>query len=417
MFQIFNGSVRGLGETPKQGIYLKMSVDFRKHLRHFKGAKLAVFISITLHADSKGWSTPPMSTLKNDTGYDEATISRAVTDLCKLLIDGSRVLLAIQERTKGKFVKNRYLLFPSAEEIAKHETVTRKPRRTAKDTYGTEPQKPNSEKPNSENAIDGINQSWNEPFMDNTDVSKDTSPRPANAVALPDAPKGYVWVYSNVSDEPLAHLTTGALTGPTVCKHPLKHRDWYKPGTGSKSCKPCPDCLRLANERIATHKEVYPIHDGTLDALCVLMYGSLDAWKVNGNPAQIRGAYNDLYPAWGLMTPADVLAFEKRWYKYDWRGQKRERPSRANVKAEWYNLMNKEPRYVNHAATSARAADSGEAGQTVSDQTERNAGAEGAAAHGTGAGQPRPFGTRADYERRMSALSGDKVGEGGNGQG
>ena len=126
MFQIFNGNVRGLGENPQQGIWLKMSVDFRNHLHHFKGAKLAVFMDIAMHSDPQGWCDPSVERMASETGYNHSTISDALTDLCNTTIDGNRVLLVVQERTDGKFLKNRYLLFPSAAEIEKYESVSRK---------------------------------------------------------------------------------------------------------------------------------------------------------------------------------------------------------------------------------------------------------------------------------------------------
>lgn len=145
-------------------------------------------------------------------------------------------------------------------------------------------------------------------------------------------------------------------------------------------------------------------------------YGSVDAAKVNGNRGYICKVYYDLYPAWGSASKADVIFFERRWYQHDWRGQKRERPTPANVKAEWYNLMNKEPRYVKQTTAPASAANPAETGQAVPDQTGRNVGTEGAAPNGTGASQPQ-FVSAAEWQRRMSQMPGNKVGEGGNGQG
>src|SRR5262245_56334416 len=60
-----------------------------------------------------------MTILKAETGYNVQTISQALRDLCALTIDGQRLLLAVQDRaTRGTFATNRYLLFPSDEDVA-----------------------------------------------------------------------------------------------------------------------------------------------------------------------------------------------------------------------------------------------------------------------------------------------------------
>lgn len=177
MFSIFNGKVRGLGEQPKTKVHMRVSVKFREYLHYFKGAQLAVFIAIALHADDQGWSSPTIKQLKAETGYEPGTISAALTALCKVVIEGKRVLFAEQLRYKGQFVKNRYLIFPSAEEIAQHEENERKSR-TRKPALGTVHGLPNTVESNTENRVDGINHKEEEPYMDNTDTSKDVSPAP-----------------------------------------------------------------------------------------------------------------------------------------------------------------------------------------------------------------------------------------------
>lgn len=122
MFQVFNGSRRGLGEDPAQSAYLKIDFNFREYLHHFKGARLAVFQAIALHANQEGWAWPSLALLADETGYRPETVSSALTDLCDMEIDGSRVLLAIQPRDEeGKLSGNRYLIFPSPEEITHYE--------------------------------------------------------------------------------------------------------------------------------------------------------------------------------------------------------------------------------------------------------------------------------------------------------
>jgi hypothetical protein len=121
MIQIFNGRTRGLGQDAQHAVYLQVSVQMRQHLHHFKGARLGVFLAIALHSNADGWAWPSMTVLKAETGYNVQTISQALHDLCTLTIDGQRVLLAVQDRAaSGMFATNRYLLFPSDEDVARY---------------------------------------------------------------------------------------------------------------------------------------------------------------------------------------------------------------------------------------------------------------------------------------------------------
>jgi hypothetical protein len=121
MIQIFNGRTRGLGQDAQHAVYLQVSVQMRQHLHHFKGARLGVFLAIALHSNADGWAWPSMTVLKAETGYNVQTISQALRELCMLTIDGQRVLLAVQDRaTTGTFATNRYLLFPSDEDVARY---------------------------------------------------------------------------------------------------------------------------------------------------------------------------------------------------------------------------------------------------------------------------------------------------------
>jgi hypothetical protein len=121
MIQIFNGRSRGLGQDAQHAVYLQVSVQMRQHLHHFKGARLGVFLAIALHSNADGWAWPSMAVLKAETGYNVQTISQALRDLCVLTIDGQRVLLTVQDRAVGgTFTTNRYLLFPSDEDVARY---------------------------------------------------------------------------------------------------------------------------------------------------------------------------------------------------------------------------------------------------------------------------------------------------------
>src|SRR5919198_6288498 len=121
MIQIFNGRSRGLGQDAQHAVYLQVSVQMRQHLHHFKGARLGVFLAIALHSNADGWAWPSLAVLRAETGYNVQTISQALSDLCALTIDGERVLLAVQDRAaSGTFATNRYLLFPSDEDVARY---------------------------------------------------------------------------------------------------------------------------------------------------------------------------------------------------------------------------------------------------------------------------------------------------------
>ena len=124
MISIFNGRKRTLGGETSQ-VYAQVGVKFRDHLHLFKGAKLGVFLAIALHADGDGWAWPSYRLLARETGYNKDTIARALSDLCDLAIEGNRVLL--RRRTYNvdtkKLESNRYLIFPTADDVAKHEVA------------------------------------------------------------------------------------------------------------------------------------------------------------------------------------------------------------------------------------------------------------------------------------------------------
>jgi hypothetical protein len=122
MISLFNGRTRSLGSGGKAGVFAQVDVSFRGYLHLMKGAHLGVFLAIALHADGDGWAWPSYATLARETGYSEDTIRRALAHLCELEINGHRVLLRYQPKgEEGTFQSNRYLLFPSREEVARYE--------------------------------------------------------------------------------------------------------------------------------------------------------------------------------------------------------------------------------------------------------------------------------------------------------
>jgi hypothetical protein len=121
MISFFNGRTRSLGGQ-STAVFAKVDVAFRDYLHLLKGAHLGVFLAIALHCNEEGWAWPSYATLARETGYSEDTIRRALAHLCQLEIEGHRVLLRYQPKTdEGTFQSNRYLLFPSAEEVARYE--------------------------------------------------------------------------------------------------------------------------------------------------------------------------------------------------------------------------------------------------------------------------------------------------------
>ena len=92
----------------------QIAINLRDHLHIFKGAKLAVFISLALHANIDGLATPSVDDIHRETGYNTGTIYSVLGQLNATKIDGQRVLRSYQAtRTDGSLSKTRYQLFPS----------------------------------------------------------------------------------------------------------------------------------------------------------------------------------------------------------------------------------------------------------------------------------------------------------------
>jgi hypothetical protein len=121
MITIFSGRTRQVGGS-KSDVFVQVNVDFRQHLHIMKGARLSVFLAIALHTNQEGWCWPTRSLLSKETGYNEQTISKAITDLCSLTISGQRLMLRYQPvGGDGSFGPNNYLIFPSEEEVVQWE--------------------------------------------------------------------------------------------------------------------------------------------------------------------------------------------------------------------------------------------------------------------------------------------------------
>ena len=72
-----------------------------------------------------------------------------------------------------------------------------------------------------------------------------------------------------------------------------------------------------------------------LDALAVLCFGSLDAFKLKGVPAQLQRAASDLRAQEEGVAADDVSAFQEWWKAEHWRGKRGERPKPHEVGAEF----------------------------------------------------------------------------------
>jgi hypothetical protein len=129
LISIYNGRSRSLGEPERKDAFLQLSVAFRRYLYLFKGARLHVFMSISLHVDELGWSWPKVSTICKEARYGENAVQKALKELCTLKIRGKRVMLRAKDAPahyvpspkEKNYVRNFYLLFPDDAEIARFE--------------------------------------------------------------------------------------------------------------------------------------------------------------------------------------------------------------------------------------------------------------------------------------------------------
>ena len=125
MISIFNGRKRSLGSGDSDSVFVQVSVDLRAHLHEFKNSSFIVFMAICLHANEDGEAWPSVETLCRETGKGAESVREALAFLRTLRVDGQRVLVSRQQPgDKGKFGSNRYLLFPSDEEIAETEVFS-----------------------------------------------------------------------------------------------------------------------------------------------------------------------------------------------------------------------------------------------------------------------------------------------------
>jgi hypothetical protein len=122
VIKVFSGDWRGLDDKDR-GLFLMMDFRFRNILHLFHGPKLAIFFCIVLHADKEGRAWPGYDLMRKQTGYNKSTISAVLQELCKMEIEGQRVLLRYRVKDdRGRFDGSyRYIIFPRDEEISEHE--------------------------------------------------------------------------------------------------------------------------------------------------------------------------------------------------------------------------------------------------------------------------------------------------------
>ncbi len=68
--------------------WIKLALQFRNILADLKGAKLAVYIAICLHVNESGKAWPSITTLCAETGYERASVIKAVKEIKEMGIMG-----------------------------------------------------------------------------------------------------------------------------------------------------------------------------------------------------------------------------------------------------------------------------------------------------------------------------------------
>jgi hypothetical protein len=64
-----------------EGVWIKLSTSFLKVLKQLKGAKLSVWIAVTLRIDERGNSHPSIETIMNDTGLSNREVIDTIREL------------------------------------------------------------------------------------------------------------------------------------------------------------------------------------------------------------------------------------------------------------------------------------------------------------------------------------------------
>ena len=128
MITIINRDCRQLGCTLDESVTIELTGESCKYFHLFKGARLSVFMALALHTNTEGWATASLALLRKETGYAAGAIARAIATLCKLKIDGRRVLLAVRERQSvGTYARYHFRIFPGDVDVLRYEGLVDSP--------------------------------------------------------------------------------------------------------------------------------------------------------------------------------------------------------------------------------------------------------------------------------------------------
>ena len=143
MISIINTNCRQVGCSLGQRVTVELTGESCKYLHLFKGARLAVFMALALHTNTEGWAIASLALLRKETGYAADTIAGAIATLCRLKVDGHRVLMAVRDsRRAGPHAKYHFRIFPADRDLLRYEGLVREPRIVGN---GSAPVKPSGE--------------------------------------------------------------------------------------------------------------------------------------------------------------------------------------------------------------------------------------------------------------------------------
>lgn len=109
-----------------EDLYLRVPAALRDYLRLFKGCRLSVLLALAVRCDESGWVSISNEMLSAETGYNKATISYTLADLCRMRINSRRVLMPRDQSSWGGTSGDvSYELFPGSEEevVSSRESV------------------------------------------------------------------------------------------------------------------------------------------------------------------------------------------------------------------------------------------------------------------------------------------------------
>ncbi len=100
-----------------EDLYLRVPAALSDYLRLFRGCRLSVLLALALRCDEVGWVSVSNEMLSAETGYNKATISYTIADLCRMRVNSRRVLVPGEQSSWGGTSGDMsYQLFPDNEE-------------------------------------------------------------------------------------------------------------------------------------------------------------------------------------------------------------------------------------------------------------------------------------------------------------